>query len=268
MQVKRVRDATASTKTCLPGDSIRKRKAQKNNSAVQLALLQKKVNDLVSILGAGPALNSPHSDARLPPASNPIRPNSSFTAPDTPGSSGGSSASSVLESPLDEVEESLCIFRKDMLKYFPFLNLPSDVQWLKKERPFLLLCIIAVTSRSTPKRRELGKKIKQILAQRMILDEQSAIDIDLLRGLLTLISWGHDQLPNSMVTSLSRFTQFAMALVFELRLNKPPPAETNMLPVSTPATECATLRRAAGSMEERRAILGCSVISSMFVPTL
>ncbi|KAL9068817.1 MAG: hypothetical protein Q9161_005904 [Pseudevernia consocians] len=123
---------------------------------------------------------------------------------------------------------------------------------------------MAVSSQSTQTKLALGERIKQTLAQRIILDnDPGALNIDLLLGLLTFLTWGHDHLLHNAAPSLSRFTQLAMTLVFDLRLNKPLSDESNMLPVGSLAGGCAVPRGPARSMEERRAVLGCFVMSSI-----
>lgn len=202
-------------------------------------------------------------DVLSPPPSNPSPP----TSPDVTASSSASPSVAFDPSP-EEVELCFTNFRDHMLKYFAFLNLPADTQWVRQERPFLFLCIMATSTQSTHTKLALGDKIKQTLAQRIIIDnDPSAITLDLLLGLLTFLAWGHDHLLHGAATSLSRFTQLAMTLVFHLRLNKPLPDESNMLPVGSVVGDCALPKGPARSSEERRAVLGCFLMSSMFVLT-
>ena len=94
----------------------------------------------------------------------------------------------------------------------------------------------------------------------MFLDNHPSIKIDLLLGLLIFLAWGHNQILNSNPAQLARFTQLATTMVFDLRLNKPPQEESNMLPVSQSPFAANKQPR---SLEERRAVLGCFVLSSM-----
>lgn len=122
---------------------------------------------------------------------------------------------------------------------------------------------MAASAQSTQTKIELGERIKETLTERIFLDNDStAVNIDLLLGLLTFLAWGHDHLLHGTAARLSRFTQLAMSLVFDLRLNKPLPDDPNMLPVGG---NCLVLNDPARSLEERRAVLGCFVMSSMFV---
>lgn len=168
-----------------------------------------------------------------------------------------------------ELEKSLSYFRSNMLKYFPILHLPEDTQSLHRERPFLCLCIRAITCQPLHQRLALHEKIQQSLARDIILENNpNAANIDVLLGLLTFLAWGHDHLFHKNPNSLSRFTQLAMMVVFELRLNKPLPNDSNMLPVGDYNGGRRVATGPARSLEERRALLGCFLMSSMLADPL
>ncbi|CAM1508658.1 Fc.00g055060.m01.CDS01 [Cosmosporella sp. VM-42] len=123
---------------------------------------------------------------------------------------------------------------------------------------------MAAYSQSTQTKIALGERVKQILAQRLVLDnDPGAIDIDLLLGLLTFLAWGHDNLLHGTPLSLSRYTQMAMTIVFDLRLNKPLIDDSNMLPIGSLPWNRPNARIPARSLEERRGVLGCFVMSSI-----
>lgn len=88
-----------------------------------------------------------------------------------------------------ESEECLNHFRTFKLQYFPFVHIPFEKSagQLRKERPFLWLCVMAICTNSIARQHELGLKIRQIVAQEMVV--QSDQSIDLLLGLLTFIGW-------------------------------------------------------------------------------
>ncbi|PWY73034.1 hypothetical protein BO70DRAFT_381779 [Aspergillus heteromorphus CBS 117.55] len=244
-------------KPCLPGDSTRALNAQRNNP---IARLEGKLDGLVSMMSGGHVMlnitpQAGGADHLTPPisTSNASSPFSSTTAV---------SSTAAPSLPLDlSPEESLAKFRTQMLKYFPFLHLPADAQWLRRERPFLYLCIMTVSSPSTQTKLQLGERIKRTLTDRIFLDnDPAAVNIDLLLGLLTFLAWGEDHLLHGTAARVSRFTQLAMTLVFDLRLNKPLPDDPNMLPVGG---DCVIPKAPTRSLEERRAVLGCFVMSSI-----
>ncbi|PWY64730.1 hypothetical protein BO94DRAFT_357097 [Aspergillus sclerotioniger CBS 115572] len=238
-------------RSCQPGTSTRTLHAQRNNTVARISQLEGKIDSLVFQLGARDSNASSETSQR--PA---ISSSSSLSGE---AASASASTSYVFEcSP-----ESLHIFQDQMLKYFPFLHIPRDVQWLHQERPFLSLCIMMVTSRSTQTKIELGEKIRKIATERIYLStEPGAVNIDLLLGLLTFIAWAHDHLLHNCAGSLSRATQLAMTVVFDLRLNKPLPEDSNMLPVGVDRT-CASLNVATRTLEERRAVLACFLMNSI-----
>lgn len=173
-----------------------------------------------------------------------------------------------------------------MLRSFAFIHLPADdnAQSLQQKRPFLHLCIVAVATKTTSKKMALFKEIRHVLAQAMLLEDGRNVNIDLLLGLLTYLVWygtfrtiltvspsvckligirGNEQLLSDNPKSLSRFTQMATTIVFELRLNKPSQREVNMLPKGNPGDSSARQTVTGPTLEDRRAVLGCFVMSSM-----
>lgn len=241
----------------MPGNSLRARQTQRNNSIARLDQLEGKLDNLVSILGSGGDLNSPS------PGINHLSPplSTSSTSNSLSASTVATSlASTAAPGPSDE--QHLSYFRNHLLKYFPFLHLPpeTDSHQLRRDRPFLWLCLVAAASQSTQTKLALGDRIKQEVTRRIFLDNEPTINIDLLLGLLIFLAWGHNQLLNSNPAQLARFTQLATTLVFDLRLNKPPSDESNMLPMSQCMNPSKGLPR---SLEEKRAVLGCFVLSSM-----
>ncbi|KAH8649923.1 hypothetical protein BX600DRAFT_473805 [Xylariales sp. PMI_506] len=250
-------------KSCVVGESSRKRHARENNAIARIAQLEGKLDDLVSLLGSNPGIVQTARPRSPSPPSSVISPFSGSLSNPLVSVTATAVGDAPPELPADEVEECVEAFRKYSLKYFPFIDLPKDIQWLRRKRPFLLLCIVASSSKDTQRRLALGKDVKQILAQKLILDSHSVVDIDLLLGILTFLSWSQDQLLNNTPTILSRYTQMAMAIVFDLRLNKPAPEEMHMLPVNSTADNAPMGSGWARTLEEKRAVLACYLLSSI-----
>ncbi|GLA30820.1 hypothetical protein AnigIFM63326_009255 [Aspergillus niger] len=234
--------------------------SQKNNTVARIAQLEGKLNELVSSLQphrAPSSCNSSIENSLSAPPSNSTSPATSgdvYTVPAVPTSN--------LDSLEFSPEESLDIFRTRMLQYFPFLHLPSNAQWMRQERPFLFLCIMAVTCPSIPTKLALGEKIRKIATERMFLSsDPGAVNLDLLLGLLTVLAWGYDHLLHDTAMGLPRFTQLAITVVYELRLNKPLPDDSNVLTAGLGG--CASSRAPTRTLEEQRAVLACFVLSSI-----
>jgi hypothetical protein len=88
-----------------------------------------------------------------------------------------------------KAEEYLLNFRTYKSKYALFIHIPptTSAEQLRQERPFLWLCIMAVSSKSTAEHQVLGRKIHKTVAQEMVV--QFERNIDLLLGLLIFINW-------------------------------------------------------------------------------
>ena len=88
-----------------------------------------------------------------------------------------------------EAEQCLTIFRIHKTEYFPFVYIPPTItaDQLHQERPFLWLCVMMVASRSTSQQQALGNKVREKLAQEMVIKSEQ--NIDLLLGLLAYLGW-------------------------------------------------------------------------------
>ncbi|KAJ6788522.1 hypothetical protein PWT90_01636 [Aphanocladium album] len=246
------------SKDCVPSDSPRRRAGERNASIARIAELEKRMHGFVETLSNNPS---------FPPEISELVPGEA----DPPTTMADATEATSSEDTLidDEVSEfHYGIFFQRMTKYFPVVHIPTSPEALRRERPFLLLCIRVVTSPSIPTSLQLGRRIKQVIAQRIILDEATDFeDLDLLQGLLTYIAWSHDHLlrGGGGAPNVSRHTQLALALVYELGLNKNfTPVDSNALPVGDVPGKRVLLRRSwPHTMEEKRTLVGCFLLSSV-----
>ena len=210
-------------KECHPSATVRRRNPKKSVVS-KSARLEAKLDDLVSLLKAEAQSDAiitdtqataiydsthhsskwvndktfPHNqsdESSIAGVLNDYAPNLPVLTPETLDSQGTSSDSSasVLQnaaepSPL-EAEGILTTFRIYKSRYFPFINIsPSTTAHkLRQERPFLWLCITMIASTSTSQQQVLDSKVREILAQEVIMKSEQSID--LLLGLLTYIGW-------------------------------------------------------------------------------
>ena len=100
-----------------------------------------------------------------------------------------SSPTSGLEPSLDEAEEFLKSFRLHMAPWFPIIIVPESTtaQELRRYRPFLWLCIMSVTSKSTVQQKALGKEVKITLGRELLVEGKN--NIDLLLGIIVFVAW-------------------------------------------------------------------------------
>ena len=94
-----------------------------------------------------------------------------------------------LEPTSAEAEECLNNFRTRMTTYFPFVFIPESTTAhnLRRERPFLWICIMSVTSKSTVQQMALGKEIRIALGREIIVEGKN--NLELLLGVLVFIAW-------------------------------------------------------------------------------
>jgi len=179
-----------------------RRRSPRKPAVSRTARLEEKLDSLVSLIKAGaqsnqvvsPAITAAienfttYDTARnvpvLTPASTDDSISSSYNHPLHTGfHDTGSKASPV------EANEHLRRFQIDYSKYFPFIYIPSttSAQQLQQERPFLWLCIMAVTSKSMSQQQMFGSEIRQTISREMVVE--SSKNIELLLGILLFISW-------------------------------------------------------------------------------
>ena len=196
-------------KECRPSVTIRRRKSKKR-AVSKPAQIEENVDDLVSLLKAGVQSevngNAVRVDDETPPSSHyegglatsvssdrlpnvPVVP----TGKIVPGGPSSTDSESILHDAAEPspvvAEEYLATFHASKSKYFPFVYIPptTTAPQLRQERPFLWLCIMTIASRSTSQQQVLGNKIRDTLAQEMLLKSEQSID--LLLGLLAYIGW-------------------------------------------------------------------------------
>ncbi|KAH9901821.1 hypothetical protein F4778DRAFT_791425 [Xylariomycetidae sp. FL2044] len=118
-----------------------------------------------------------------------------------------------------EAEEMLTLFRDIHLKSFPFFYIPPDMtaEKLQLERPFLWLNIRAICCKVASEQLALGRRCRQILAQKVLVDLER--NLDLLLGLVAFLGWSMFQYNGK--PQLVSMHNIAMALVTDLRLDRP-----------------------------------------------
>jgi len=193
--------------------SARKRVARKTTSS-RTTQLEEKLDDLVSILRASqqqPPQSSPSSQSTpsfSPAQAFPSRLDSLATAATTtppqpslcatfetrPSSyrdHGPPPRAGDLNRPEPTPEEAEIYLEKfrGWIKHFPFLHIPLDVtaEALREQRPFLWRCIMNITTMSAPQQLLMKDRVRQEVAQRVIVDHERTMDI--LLGLICYVAW-------------------------------------------------------------------------------
>lgn len=146
------------------------------------------------------------------------------------------------------------------MRYFPFVCIPADTTpiQLREQRPFLYLCIMAVSTTSITHQRLMSQAIRKIGAREMVISSEKSLD--LLQGMLVVIAWFQYQTDGNAKSSFSTYLQLAISMVFDMGLNRPPGSRKQPLCIGNHQGGPPPPER---TLEERRAVLGTFVLSSM-----
>ncbi|KAJ3469946.1 hypothetical protein MRS44_000045 [Fusarium solani] len=177
-----------------------------------------------------------------------------------PGSYKERSSAATLAFVLDSQEllRDFCTLKQ---VHLPFLMLDqeSSADSLRDAKPFLWLCIVAVSVKSTLKQQQLYGEIRSIVANSMVAELERSLE--LLQGLLVCIACnvrGNFQVKRRPFLTL--FIQLSTTIIFDLGLNKAPPT------ISEGTSDLRLHQPWASSIrtsEERRAVLACYFLSSV-----
>ncbi|EKJ73591.1 hypothetical protein FPSE_06209 [Fusarium pseudograminearum CS3096] len=239
----------------------RKRVAKKSTSS-RTAQLEEKLEDLVTILRAAqpsngnlqpsnsgessPLMNSSnmcHLTSRLESLATAAASSSSsetqprsHPAPHSYGSKStgdshmhtspssiGEDTSSLPEPTPEEAEVYLRKF-KTWLEKFPCIVLPHDMTAaaLRKEKPFLWLCIMNITSMSVEQQIKMKDQVRQEIATRIIINHERSMDC--LQGIICYVTWASTT-SSPGKPFIVTFCQMAVLVAYELGLTKAPVEE-------------------------------------------
>ncbi|RAL07884.1 transcription factor domain-containing protein [Aspergillus homomorphus CBS 101889] len=175
------------------------------------------------------------------------------------------------EDPEAEEDAALHAFRTHRLQFLPLIHLPATTtaRELKQQSPFLWRCITAVESKHAARQAALCVTIRELAGKRLLVHCEKSLD--LLQGVLVYLAWV-TLYSQPQKSSLCIYAQMAIGLVFELGLNKPAPRDLSMTVSNSNAVghmpglkaSISTLR----TMNERRAVLGCYVLTSIIAQFL
>ncbi|KAK1966081.1 hypothetical protein LY78DRAFT_693024 [Colletotrichum sublineola] len=238
-------------KDCVPSNHKRAQKSTVNDDGPsQSSQLEAKIDGLVSLI-----TNKTHATSTGSVLSSGNIPLSVTLSPQADGDL--LSYINDLSLSIND-EDILSHFRKTHHPHLPFLSLPSDSSPspLRQERPFLWLCLVAVSESHTLSQATLNDKVRSVVAQRIVLNLER--NLELLQGLLVCIAWGDFQIHQRPFLTL--FTQLANTIVFDLGLNQPPrtiPEAMLRLTIHRPWVS------ATRTVEEQRAVVACHYLSSI-----
>ncbi|KAF2188861.1 hypothetical protein K469DRAFT_564540 [Zopfia rhizophila CBS 207.26] len=183
-------------------------------------------------------------------------------------SANASSPSAVNYYPLEseaECEECLETYRTKMVAFFPIVVIRPEVTVaeLREQRPFLWLVIRAICSKNAARHRGLELEVRKMLGREMLL--KGSKTLDLLLGILVYAGWGHFYIYKNPIITTD--IQLGIALAADLGLTKPVPSEPCGVMLNYSAQGCpkpqSSLTNPVRTMEERRAVIGLFLVSSI-----
>ena len=278
-------------KDCNPIAASRKR-VEKRHISSRTAQLEEKLDDLVSILRSTQASGTGPSPGSVPPLRNPYTQTAAQAGPqdhDSPTSRLDHLATAATASNLQhtdslsdklnanyhqsddlseptpaEAEMYLQKFR-GWLKNFPFMYISPEVTAasLRKDKPFLWLCIMNLTSMSIPQMCILKEKVRQEVADRMIIRHEPSIEI--IQGLVAIIGWAVMTFGQNGKPFLVLYSQIAVSAACELGLTRSPEEEHYFTACFRPWGKLQAPPKPRTS-EERRAVLSLWFLTSQSVP--
>ncbi|KAK9366602.1 hypothetical protein V1509DRAFT_641574 [Lipomyces kononenkoae] len=165
---------------------------------------------------------------------------------------------------MEDADKYLEDFRTKKLEYFAFLPIHPDTssEKLRQERPFLWLCIMAISCPSISDQIRLGNGIRQIVSQKVVINGER--NLDLLLGIMIFVGWAQYQCHGGPL--LTVFTQLALSLLYDLELHKSV-VNDSQLASGWGALYSKFAITTTRTMEHRRAALGCFLLNSITVPS-
>lgn len=160
--------------------------APKDDAFPAVVQLEKKVEDLLSTIAKIGQLSQEVVDSHSVHAVAPREPSHQATAADV--SEQTEDGPQDLDMSIEVQRAGLERFRL-MLSMFPFMQLPDDStpETLARERPFLWMCILYVTSTPAERQDAALDKIRRQAADAIIHRHERSMDV--LLGLLTCLGW-------------------------------------------------------------------------------
>ncbi|KAI8963008.1 hypothetical protein F5Y11DRAFT_167872 [Daldinia sp. FL1419] len=164
---------------------------------------------------------------------------------------------SVHKIPDRAAEELLDIFRRAFIPMCPVVHIPISMSAteLRREKPFLWLVIMALTSKVISQQFAMADTIWRIISNRVVL--QHIVDMDLLLGIVCFATWSHHLKEDKPFMCM--LSQLAVTIALELHINHDVPTRPlrrNRFPSQRP------VEQRPRTIEERRTMLALYHLTS------
>ncbi|KAI0121427.1 hypothetical protein F4776DRAFT_630812 [Hypoxylon sp. NC0597] len=166
---------------------------------------------------------------------------------------------SVHQVPDGIAEEQLDTFRRVFLSTFPFVHIPITMSAaeLRRQKPFLWLVIMALTTKMVAQQFAMADTIWHIISLRIV--SQHLASLDLLLGVIGFASWSHYFKKDKPFMNM--LSQLAVSLASELDIHHDiPTKQLRRSRFPLPVQQAA--RRHPRTLEERRTMLAVFHLTS------
>ncbi|KAJ5095926.1 hypothetical protein NUU61_005282 [Penicillium alfredii] len=256
-------------KECRPSPTVRKR--NKGSSSLRLTEVESKLDSLLSALqkttgSSGVAYTSPDSGLASESDNSP-----QCHATETPSAAippviqnSPTKMLFLAPGPSGVADKLLHQFRTENVNYLPFIYIPPHTtsQELARDKPFFWACLTAVLAPNLTERELLFTKIKDTIHQKLLIDTDPSLEI--LLGIMTFISWK----TYSPKPFINFYSHLLMGLVSDLGINKAASKEQPIMQGFQRAAGGKTETVTSRTLKERRAVLGCFLITSSVASSL
>jgi hypothetical protein len=154
-------------------------------------------------------------------------------------------------------------FYKTKAANFPFVLIPPNMSLdsLRRERPFLLLCILTYTAALNAKlQSQLDLEVRETLSRKVVVNGETSLD--LLQGILVYLAWYHYYF-NPEKQQVYQLSSMACAMAVDLGITTPNQVTTSKgFLLTNPAHMMFIPKLSAEESETKRALLGCYYLSN------
>ncbi|KAE9380143.1 hypothetical protein N431DRAFT_459105 [Stipitochalara longipes BDJ] len=160
----------------------------------------------------------------------------------------------------------LNVYREQFAPHFPFIHIPDGIsaEELRGQKPWLYRAVLMVAAQEERLRQqELGKQIVSDIASAMLLRGEKSLDM--LQSLCVCNLWAYYFTSITPVSQSTAMFQLALALVFDLGLNRPVRSDTGPGEVLADFMKGSVDRKQEinRSHDERRILLSCYLFGSV-----
>ncbi|KAL4936704.1 hypothetical protein BDV06DRAFT_233222 [Aspergillus oleicola] len=255
-------------KECHASPPVRKRRPARVSKSSQVQKLEERIDGLVVMLQSAMNTSSNSSSIKTPESSGT---SVSLLGCLSPGQDAATSTEATAPFPFipsavkvdpAEAEIALDRFRNVCLPNLPFLTLSPSLraQELRRENPLLWLSIMSVSLSRPSLQSALSEEARAIFAREGYIVGSRSMDV--LWAVLVYVTW--DRFHTWAKCPSLSLVHLAVAIMYDLALDKPLSFDAGLgLMYDVKGMKRAPMPPRAPGLEEKRAVLGCFLVSTV-----